>query len=126
MGGKVEGPVYGEHAARSVGRALARCGFEVRDEPHAVAECDVDLRRQQRRLGSRVPQRLAHLARDEMSELGRPLPRGVAEAAQHGGARLETGVAPGREGLPRPRYGDPHRALVGDRIDADLVCGIRR
>jgi hypothetical protein len=126
MGGEVERTVHGEHAARSEGRALARCGLDFRDELHAVVECHVDLRCQQRRLGARVPQRLAHLTRDEMSERGRPLPHGVAEAAQHSGARLETGVAPGREGLSRSRYGGRHRGLVGDREDADLVPGIRR
>ena len=124
--GKLNGPSTastprGWKVARAPGAAFDRA-----HELHAGAERGVDLRREQARLGARVPERLADLARDELRQLFGALVRERGEAAQHGGARLEARVAPRREGLARARRPPRRARRLPHGEAADLVASDRR
>ena len=125
MGGEVEGSVHGEHAAGSVGGALAGGGFDRRHELHAVAERRGHLRREQARFAGGVPARFAHLAGDQHGQLPDVLRSDLREAFQHGGALGQTRIAPGRKRLPGASDGVLDGARVRDREATDHIAGIR-
>ena len=122
--GKLKGPSTASTPRGWKLRARAGARFDRRDEAHAVLERHVDLGGDQRGLGARVPERLAHLARDEARQLLGALPDELGEAAQDPRARLEAGVAPGREGAARARDRGVDLGFARDREASDLVGGI--
>jgi hypothetical protein len=124
--GEVERAQHRQHAAGLEAGLGPRPAVQRRHQAHALLQRHVHLGRQQCRLAARVPQRLAHLARDARRQVVRSASRQVPEALQHRGARLVSRVAPGRERGAGAADGLFHRGGVGDGETAQLVVRVRR